>query len=110
MEHTDLDYSKESLISSSDMAEMVETKNKNKADLESNRYLLEEDDNTSCVKKLSNQTVLGVTCLMFFLFVVAEIIGAVVSLVFMIGNFANFTNGCVVRPVIRYHCWVMPQL
>lgn len=87
MEYSDLDNSKESLIPNSDMAEMVENKNKNKIDLESNRYLLEEDDNTSCVKKLSNQTVLGVTCLMFFLFVVAEIIGALVSLIFMICNF-----------------------
>jgi hypothetical protein len=51
----------------------------NKADIE-NRFLLddEKEGTFSCIRKLSNQTVLGVTCLLFFLFVVAEIVGALV--------------------------------
>lgn len=47
-----------------------------KADIES-QFLLDETEG-SCIKSLSNQTVLGITCLLFFLFVVAEIIGALV--------------------------------
>ena len=40
---------------------------------------LEEPDSTFCMIRFNNQTVLGITCLLFFLFVVAEIIGALVS-------------------------------
>lgn len=49
----------------------------NKADIE-NRFLL-EDTEKSWIQRLSNQTVLGITCALFFIFVVAEVIGALVS-------------------------------
>ena len=51
---------------------------------EGNRYLLDDEQQSSWINRLSNQTVLGVTCLMFFLFVVAEIIGALVCLIFIL--------------------------
>lgn len=50
-------------------------KNEDKLNLEGTRFL---NDNRSCVQKLSNQTVLAITCAMFAAFVIAEIIGALV--------------------------------
>lgn len=53
-------------------------KNEDKLNLEGTRFL--NDENRSCVQRLSNQTVLAITCAMFAAFVIAEIIGALVSL------------------------------
>jgi hypothetical protein len=66
------------LLDNSEIMDVVD-KSRAKEDIEGNRFLLDESENSSCIKSLSNQTVLGVTCLLFFLFVVAEIIGALVS-------------------------------
>lgn len=59
----------------------VEKSKAEKEDLEMNKFLMEEgsDGSCACVKKLSNQTVLMITCALFALFVIAEIIGALVS-------------------------------
>ena len=60
-----------------DHSEMEDTKKEN-GDIEGNRFLLEEDRQVSCFSKLNNQTVLAITCSLFAIFVIAEIIGALV--------------------------------
>ena len=50
-------------------------KNDDKLNLEGTRFL---NDDRSCVQRLSNQTVLAITCALFAAFVIAEIIGALV--------------------------------
>lgn len=77
--HSELRMSTARLLSND--PEDMELKNdpsKHKVDMEANRYLM--DDDRSWLQRLSNQTVLGVTCFLFFLFVVAEIIGALVRI------------------------------
>lgn len=58
----------------------IENNKSAQEDLELNKFLIDEesDGSCACVKKLSNQTVLIITCALFALFVVAEIIGALV--------------------------------
>jgi len=48
-------------------------------DVEKNDDKLKLESSRSCVQRLSNQTVLAITCAMFTAFVIAEIIGALVS-------------------------------
>lgn len=67
-----------STLEDSDMISCDVEKNDEKLNLEGTRFL--NDENRSCVQRLSNQTVLAITCAMFAAFVIAEIIGALVRI------------------------------
>lgn len=62
-------------------------KNEDKLNLEGTRFL---NDDRSCVKKLSNQSVLAITCSLFAVFVIAEIIGALVCIILPILYLLSF--------------------
>lgn len=94
----------------------IEKTKEQKEDLEMNKFLMDEesDGSCACVRKLSNQTVLMITCALFAAFVVAEIIGALVRATSLHQHFSwtkhsNILCTVFYRQVIRYHCWEMQR-